>query len=232
MEPSVNPIQALFLLRLLADPAGAFLKGLKPDLKPALRNALVQAGLIEIEKRKPAAPRARASNYAVLTEKGWNWVERHLDAPLPTQGTAALQVLGRLLARIKPQIDSGRLTLAGLMAPPEAAAEPAPAPSAAAPVSLRARFLDACREASGGATYGVRIRLADLRSILTEVPRDALDRFMMELEQRHEAAFYPFDDPRERQPRDEAAALLNSSGSPRHIVYLSRTAQPEIGRNP
>ena len=217
----IGPKQTLFLWHLLVEPDGVFLdKTFKPDLKPAERNQLVADGLIVVEKKRKDKPKSRPSNYAILTEKGWHWAETHLDAKLPKQGNAALRVLEKLLARLKPRIEAGELTLAAILAPePNAAPESASRP--AATDDVRSRVRNACLHLSGDGRYGVRIRLSDLRARLANVPRQELDQALMDLERSEEAALYPLDDPREIVPADEEAALPNSSGNPRHILYLS-----------
>jgi hypothetical protein len=220
MEKSVSPKQTLFLWRLLVEPEGIFLKGLKPELTAAERNQLVALGLIAVDKRK-ANPKARATNYAILAEKGWNWAATHLDAKLPVAGNAALTVLGKLLGKLKVRIESGELSLADLFstsAPKPIAASNAIALSVD---ELKNRLFDACRQITGGGIYGVRIRLADLRTKLAEIPRSTIDSVLLDLEQNKVAALYPFDDPREIRSADEEAALPNSSGTRRHILYLS-----------
>ena len=74
----------------------------------------------------------------------------------------------------------------------------------------------------GDGVYGQRVRLADLRAHLADVPRPDLDSVLQELERSQAAALYPLDDPREIRPEDEEAALPNSSGADRHVLYLSR----------
>lgn len=87
LPPAPSPIQTLFLWRLLAEPEGGFVADLKPSLTAPARKQLQAWGLIEIEKRKRTA-KARPADYASLSEQGWSWAETHLDAALPTRGTA------------------------------------------------------------------------------------------------------------------------------------------------
>lgn len=229
METSISPKQTLFLWRLLVEPEGAFLQEVKnPSLSATERNQLVSGGLIEVEKRKPKS-KSRPCNYAFVTEKGWNWIESHLDAPLPKQGNGGLAVLGRLLQQLKLPIEAGEVSLAGLLAPRE------PTPVAETPVAettlsteappvadeFKRRLYAACAQLVGDGVYGQRVRLADLRAQLADVPRPDLDCVLQELERSQAAALYPLNDPREIRPEDEEAALPNSSGADRHVLYLS-----------
>ena len=55
--------------------------------------------------------------------------------------------------------------------------------------------------------------LADLRSELADVPRSQLDAELLAMERNHSVVLDPLDDPQERRPDDEAAALNNSFGT-------------------
>ena len=251
----------MFLLRLLTQHEGFFLAKAKPELLAAERNELVDAGLINVDKRK-ATPKSRATNYAVLSEKGWNWAEKNLAVPLPTSGTAGLIVLTILRHLVQAHLDAGRFSLADFftieeLSPPvaeinetsqsdlsvpqpalankfldvndtvrslEAAASSAAAASTVTGElsdDLKKRLYNACFQITGDGVYGARIRLADLRSRLADVPRPELDNALRDLERTEAASIMPLDDPREILPVDEEAALANSQGKDRHILYLS-----------
>ena len=261
MDQKVSPKQALFLLRLLTQQEGFFIGKAKPELTAAERKELVEANLIDIDKRKET-PKSRAANYAVLTEKGWNWAEKNLAGPLPTSGTAGLLVLNKLLHIVQANINAGVISLATFFTvpePPKSTAElaetsldessssdassaetlldmndavrnlEAAATSAAAASTvtgelsddLKKRLYNACFQITGDGVYGARIRLADLRSRLADVPRPELDNALRDLERTEAASIMPLDDPREILPVDEEAALANSQGKYRHILYLS-----------
>lgn len=237
----LSPRQAIFLWRLILAPEGFFLDEVKsPSLKPAERDYLVNARLIEIEKRKKPVKGSRGSLYATLTEAGWRWIETNIDAPLPASGNTFPLLVKQMLRSLRSRLDSGDLTLASLFAPPLASSEtrqstptatafdaapdqPLPSePPTAVPTPLRHRLLEACHDLSGDGVYGVRIRLADLRSKLADVSKTDVDRALYDLEHAQVAALLPLDDPREIAPSDEAAAIANSLGTPRHVLYLSR----------
>ncbi|HTN77230.1 MAG TPA: hypothetical protein VL096_18355, partial [Pirellulaceae bacterium] len=61
-----------------------------------------------------------------------------------------------------------------------------------------------------------------IRSRLSDLPRQEIDLALTALERDEAAAIMPLDDPREILPADEQAALPNSLGNARHILYLSR----------
>lgn len=210
MDGDITPKQTLFLWRLLVQPEGVFIKDAKPDLTSKERSKLVQLGLVHLEKRKPS-PKSRSSNFATLSEKGWNWAAKHLDAPLPKTGTAALGILGLLLKRIQAHIETGTLSLSGLISAPV---------GQSTSDGLETRILGVCRTLAGGNPVGVRVRLAQIKAAAPEVSQAALEALFAEWEKQGRAAFYSFEDPRELTPDDEKAGFPNSLGKPRHLIYF------------
>jgi hypothetical protein len=84
---------------------------------------------------------------------------------------------------------------------------------------IRAAFLEL-----GGGREAVRIRIADLRKHLADVPTDDLTAELRELSRRRELTLYPLDDPRHVTQEDEAAAIHSSTGVPQHILYFGGIA--------
>src|SRR5436305_3964087 len=82
---------------------------------------------------------------------------------------------------------------------------------------VKRRLYRACLQLSGDGVYGTRIRLADLRSELADVPRQEVDRALLELEQTDAASLMPIDDPQQILTDDEEAALSSSNGMDRHV---------------
>ncbi len=85
------------------------------------------------------------------------------------------------------------------------------------PVPDRVRA--AYRELTGG-RFVSRVRLADLRTRLNDIPRDSLDRALLQMEREELLVCYPLDNTRELYPADEQAALLISAGQQRLVVYM------------
>jgi hypothetical protein len=229
VEPKLSPKQTLFIWRLLIEPEGTWQGELKPKLSPKEREPLcrIQHPLIVVDQRKK--PNNRRAAFVKLTEAGWLWAEEHLDAELPKQGTAALPILRAVMTQLKARLAKQEFTLADFFAPSDSASvpdEPANAPrSPEHPIrldtrELTRRVLAECQQLSDGALSG-RVRLADLRSALGNVPREEVDRVLLNLEREESLAVYPLDNPQEIAPADRAAALPNSGGDARHVVYLS-----------
>ncbi|MGE0607760.1 MAG: hypothetical protein AB7O62_11770 [Pirellulales bacterium] len=234
--PSVKDFKAtpklmMLLLRLMLQPggtaqvAGMDIKPSDADLKKAVKFGLVKATPTTLQPKQKF-------EQVELAEPGWLWMEQHLDEYTPSTKPESI-VLHRLLTQMKSQVAAGRLSLADLCQPPsEAPARQSAAaghidaplpderPQPANLAQARQRIISACHRLSDGA-YQTRIRLADLRATLPDIPRAEVDRALLDLEQSYAANIYPLDNPQEIEARDREAALANSMGSPRHILYLT-----------
>lgn len=208
-----DPRQTLYMLRLTFGPFEPKLQDLQPPLEPvALRKQLEVQGLIRLEKRG-------RHQHVLLTDKGWQWMQAHLDARIDVAGRAAGQVLQGLLPRLRAFLDSKGYALAELFSQGEGqrsslgeSREGAPAPD------CRQRIHAALLELSGGRVQQ-RLTLAQLRRALPQLPRAALDAALLELQGRGVVALYHEDDPALRSAAVEAAAL-QLAGSRYHLVYL------------
>ena len=210
-----SPLQTLFLWRLLCSEGGEFCRRMRPELPAPEKRSLVAAGLIELESRRDAANgrAARPAQYAVLTELGWEWASRHLDAEISMRSHAAAGVLLAIMRKLKTHLARQRISLAEFIC-----SQPSGTCAVGQP-DLISRMRAAYREAAGG-RWNVRVRLADLRRMLPDVPRQQLDAALLALEREPGTVLYSLDDPQEIRPEDESAALGNSAGTPRHIVYI------------
>ncbi|WP_165246746.1 hypothetical protein [Paludisphaera soli] len=214
MNPELKPIEALFLWRLAATGGEGWNKEIKPALEAPARRRLEAARLIETAKRKPPDGRAAALHVA-LTDGGWAWLGAHLDADLNTKSTAGTEVLRLVLLRLKGFLERRDLSLGELLA--EA---PAPAFGAGAEDGDAAVLASSTYYAITGGRPNVRVHLAELRRRLPAVPRDDLDRALLDLQTKGEATLYRLDDPREIREEDREAVFLTPSGEERHILYL------------
>lgn len=170
------------------------------ELDKTHREALLRAGLIELEKRG-------RTTYLHASDKGWTWVDEHLAADLKrTQARAAFVAL---LARVRDYLRAQDLPLAEFVRPRRAQTE-------ALPIEQLVR--NACLSLGSGTTR-TRVRLADLRGALPALSRTQLDDALLEMMRRRELALFPIDNRRELKPEDDGAAL-DLSGVPHHVVYL------------
>ncbi len=203
------------LWMLVANPHGEFESVLKPTNPKQTREALARAKLIEVEKRvKPSRSKRKVqSTYLRLTDAGWAWCNQDMSWHKP-RGKAE-QLLNTLLQRLKVLFE--RQVAASSLADFINSSAPATSTLPATP-TLGDRIRAACLELGGG-REAVRIRIADLRQRLADVPSDDLTEGLRELSRRRELTLYPLDDPRQIAPDDEAAAVHSSTGVPQHILY-------------
>lgn len=91
-----------------------------------------------------------------------------------------------------------------------------------APKDLQARILDAA-EGIGKQ----RVRLADLREALPDVPREELDKALKDSQQAGNLVLMRLDNPQEIGPRD-LSGKLDIAGADRHILYLTPEGRARI----
>jgi hypothetical protein len=205
---SNEPQERLILLRLALEGGETKNTDFKPDLKKQDRDRLVRAGLIEAEKRQPPKG-GRAALYLVLTDGGWAWLAEHLDGELPKP----VRTLKKLLACLKAHLDARGFSLADFITGPPSVTKPE------SPPDVEKHIEHAYLRLSGGRA-NVRVRLADLRAALPEIPRDRLDATLLAMATRGGVALYPLENPVEIQPQDREAVLRTPTGHERHLIYL------------
>lgn len=243
MSQDITPKQALLLWRLLTARTLELREPMqskaKPELSPKERQELVDKGYLNVDRRRVG--RATAT-YLVLTDKAWAWAERtHGVEVLQSNSKLGAQVLQDLLAALLPFLSEHELPLASVFSERRArpdshdgseGAAPNPAPKAEVPpfqdtpsqrtsprnTPLSERIERACLELTGGRRQQ-RVRLRDLRAVLDDVPRDALDRALLQLQDEDRAVLYRDDNTAALSDADHAAALLVAD-APRHLIYL------------
>lgn len=203
--------QVLYLWELLFTHGGSALNKdmtLKDACTGDRRTRLVRAGLIEVERE------GRTFRVSLL-DAGWDWAATNLDAPFWAQTKLAAPVLAGVLARLRDGLSAHDLVLADLFPCPEAPLSS----STARPEDLHDRIRDVCLAVGGGAGR-VRIRIAELRTRLADVPRAELDAALRALEAGGALRLFPLDDPRSIDETDRHAAI-GSGDHARHLVYLT-----------
>lgn len=211
MNQELKPLEVLFLWRLAVAGGGDWLKDIKPDLKTSARKGLQANGVIEQAKRKSATGQG-APLFISLTDKGWNWLGNHLDADLSTRSPAGTDVLHRLLLMLKAFIDQRQFSLGDLILARDTS-------TTVGVDNLGDCVTKAYLSLSGGQT-NVRVRLADMRRLLSSISRPELDQVLLEMASSGKASLYRLDNPSEIHAEDRDAVLHTPSGEERHIVYL------------
>jgi hypothetical protein len=193
---------------------------------------LIREGLIVDEPRKVGG-KGRALSYLILTDKGWAWCQDHLSEGFKFRGTTpklAGVVLERLLGLLQKYFETqdhttsfGEFVLQSRSQKPDNGPARGDGTSSEGPTNgVAGQVREACRALANGRTNS-RIRLADLRQRV-RVERTNLDETLLNMERSGELSLYELNDPREIQDSDRDAALRNSAGNPRHVVYFGGQA--------
>lgn len=209
MNNGLKGTQKLYLWSLVANGGEGFVCEQPVVLKSAERSILVKAGLIEGDKRKRPQT-GRTAGYDVLTDKGWAWAIDHMQDRIDSRSTKGSLVLSQMLARLDNFLHQHSLALADVIT----------APASQGP-SLEERIRKFGLDLGGG-RIGVRIRLASLRELLADVPRATLDDALDQLQASGVLVLYPMDDPQERTPADDAAAIDVAGVGKRHLLILEK----------
>ena len=212
-EPS--PKQALVLWSLVVavpgeEPSRSMLK---PKLNAVERRQLLDADLIEEEKRGRAY-------HLLLADKGWEWAEQQnlIKLCLSSNATPVLEKLIQALVRFLARNDV-RLAevIATIRSPQQHASPPLPAVS---PQHLEDQIRAVCLSLTGG-EYERRVRLADLRCALSGLSRDELDAVLLQMDQLRTIQLMMLEQPSDVTAEDREAAIF-LAGHPLHILYLLR----------
>jgi hypothetical protein len=206
--------QALAMWALLGTGGAAYGGTLKPPIEKAERAGMLQAGLVEAEKRE------RGALWLTVTDKGWDWAERHLGDPLPDKTFGGALVLQVWLARLQAFLRMRDIRLAELFV---AQQEPSkPGHGIAAPpdhAELRERIRTAYLEVAGG--FNRRALLSDLRAKLGNIDRSIIDEALEKMHFEDGTMLMTLDNPQEITPVVRAAEL-KLRGEPMHILWITK----------
>jgi hypothetical protein len=206
LEPNATQSQAI--LRLLFIPEEPAMSKLKPNLPAAKRKELIDAGVIELEKRG-------AAKHLVLTDRGWAWAAENLDKLCPRSMRQVHPDITRaILESFAKNMRFRELSLAEIVRP-DLFCESANADHDETTIMQAIR--DVCRRKTEGRP-GDRLRLVDLRRELPHLPRSEVDQALFEMQSQGEIALTPLER-FEIRPEDEQASL-QVAGLPRHALFL------------
>ena len=237
------PAHRVFMYRLAFARVGHPIEGLSKALPAKQRKLLVDEKWVECRL-------VRRKLECELTDAGWQWVEGHLADGIGGNpaGDALGDVLARLqifltandlrlvdLLRANPIVIKGQsasesessrpseLTAANGNSASASSAHSDPTgkipPEKTAPGMLPQAIQAACRKLAHS-NVSRHVKLADLRPALSEWNRSAVDSALTEMALAGQIKLVPMDDPREREPRDVAAAWFTPAGEARHLINL------------
>ena len=216
MKSQLEPLERLLLWKIIFLGYEPALSKTKPKLVSDARRRLLDMGLIEIEKRG-------RSSHLVLTDNAWLWASENLEAEISTRSYESGPILQTVLARLKVFLAMKELRLAEFL---EAKIMDTPESSKAAISSdilaqpLEERIRDAYQKISRG-RWNTPVRIADIRKALADVPRVQQDKELHRLKREDRILLFPMEDPQDRTPEDEAAALAMSDRT-NHLILFER----------
>ena len=198
--------QTLVLWALLANGGEGFGNELKPEVKRPEREALLEAGLISVEKRKRA-------HWLSVTDRGWRWAEDHLSDKLPDRSYAGTFILAGWLKHLQTFMRVSNTPLAEILVPKKNIGMPDYD-------LLREQIRTAYLAVTGG-IFNKRALLAEIRRRLPNVGRDALDNALELMQRQGHVTLMQLDNRPDITAADEAAAI-HIGQEPRHILWISR----------
>ena len=146
-----------------------------------------------------------------VTDAGWAWANDNLNAKLPAKTQSAGPILQAWLTHLHSFLRRNGIALAEIVAPAHEELGSKSAP-------LQERISRAYLTAAGGA-WNARVRLSELRGLLADVSRDALDRELLNMQQSSKLVLYRLDNQREITDDDREAAIP-IGGEPRHVLRM------------
>ncbi|MDR2141363.1 MAG: hypothetical protein LBR11_06180 [Deltaproteobacteria bacterium] len=212
----VRPLALLFLWRLALNDSVGWYKELKPELGAPDRKILVSQGLISQykQKREDRPAKNPPALRIELTEKGWQYLGENLTDPVNARTYAGADIFGQFLTHLARFLKNKSLSLADIFLSSPAPVNPEPVdPTPRVKAGLLAFIQEHHRE-------GRAIRLAELRPILADLAREALDSALLRLQKERFLVLSSLgDDPSQVTQADKEAALWVAR-SPFHLIYL------------
>lgn len=212
MTDEIKPISLLYMWLLFTRGGEALLRDIRPECKPEYRRPLVSRGLV-------AEIREGRTKRLSLTDAGWHYLATHMTDSIKTMSAAtSAEVLQGMLATVCRYMQGAGINLAELLSPAVTAEPDVVEPTRKAPDSddelwnRLSRSWRRLQEADDG------IRLETLRAECADLPRERLDKALLEWQKQGKIVIYPYDDGERVTPEAKAAAL-KVNGRELHVIY-------------
>ncbi len=194
----------------------------QPDLSPAERDPMVEAGLIKLEKRGRAT-------HIVLEDKAWYWAQNNFGVEL-SLSKYAVPVLQALLVKIGLYLNVHEIPLAEMMTASKAtdtvdeSAHKNISNAGASDLStddLIEKIRQAYYSIPDGEA-GFRVRLYELRKQLLGFSKQQINQALLAMQSRGEISLRRAEDLQELNTDDEAAAIDMGDGDKRYFVRMKQ----------
>jgi len=224
MNFQLSAKQTFVLWQLLLQGDDIARSKLDPELTPAERKPLLDAGLVDLVQRGRA-------KHVVLTDKAWLWaVEQGATSPYHSKKHAPL-LLQTLINKVQTYLQTNNIPLAEFLAaqPIAHAADDsdkrndhsdsdAGLNGSVDAAMIATAIRTAYRQITGG-KLNLRVRLSELHKGLPAAPKTMIDATLRQMQLNGELVLMPLDDPKGIYAEDQAASV-NIAGELHHIVYL------------
>lgn len=216
--------QTLLLWAVIGAGGRVLQKDIPYDVDAGVRKALKNRNLIETSKGP------RGAVVIAVTDKGWEWADRHLDALLPAKSSKKRPAVGpyvilqQWLARLAVYKQRAGVSLAELVgeaAATESATAPASAPAPVAPESLpeARRMIEAAYRTRMAREPASSCSLKDLRADLPVLDRAGFDQAVLGLVEQGHAVLLRADN-NLALTADDNAAGIREGGEVRHLLWI------------
>ena len=194
MSSEFSPKQALVLWNLLITGEEPKMSEVKPELPPAQRKPLVEAGLIRLDKRG-------RSNHIVLEDKAWDWAVDNFDAKL-SRSYDAVPVLQTLLVKLSRYLNTRQVSLAEVLTASEASYTSDASPPESTSIAnandlstddLIKKICQAYFSVPDGKA-GFPVRLHELRERLSSISSQQINDALLAMQQRGEISLRRAED--------------------------------------
>jgi hypothetical protein len=204
---------------LVQENAAAFQNEMRPEPEKADREALKDEGLITWETRGRRI-------WIEVTDKGWAWAGRNLDAALPANSNAGSQILQVWLTRLKTFMDARGFALADVLGPQNSdratkGLVSAPLPSTTLDYgAVRKRIREAYLDITGG-RFNARALLSDIRQRLKNIDRTTLDDALRRMHLEEGSTLSGLNNPQEVTPAIRDAGV-NFKGESMYVLWITK----------
>ncbi|MGB3137384.1 MAG: hypothetical protein WBG38_14260 [Nodosilinea sp.] len=194
----------------------------QPELSPAERKPLVEAGLIRLEKRGQPT-------HIVLEDKAWDWAVDNFDVEL-SLSKYAVPILQSLLTKVSHYLNAHQVSLAEVLtAPEEVNLSDEPILEDANVANNDNPSLDDVTKkvrqvylSIPDGKAGFRVRLHQLREHLPGLSDQQTNQALLSMQEQGEISLLAAEDLQELNADDEFAAIDIGGGDKRYFAYMKR----------
>ena len=225
MNIILDPLQVLLLWKMIFSDYAPTFSDMKPNIGKSRRVQLKDAGLIDYVIKKKT--NGRKVNHVVLTDNALDWAVQNLDAKVSDKSSQSGPVLQSVLAKLDVYLRNQNIPLYEILSPTgkgnnftelSDGSILSHTVKTVTSLDIAHKIRNAYFKVTGGQTR-IRVKLIEIRQLLTEIPRKAIDESLHESKIEEKILLFPLENPQEISKEDESAALFDS-GRINHIIII------------